>query len=206
MSITANEGGVLYTLDTITANEGGVLYPLDSVMANEDGVLYEIYGAIALPTSLEWRVDKTWSTLLNSYNTSKINTVSEDGLLISYTAQWATSNNSNLLPTILSNPVYIATGTTVSVDFQSVSGSGSTYKMASVAVHRNEFIAAGTGDSNALSASYNSNGANSQTCDIDIDESAEYVFVLNGGGFTAGQTSYYYPATITLALSFRRTT
>ena len=52
MPITVNEGGTLYTLDTITANEGGTLYELDTVYSNEGGTLYEIHSSI--PKSLKW--------------------------------------------------------------------------------------------------------------------------------------------------------
>lgn len=43
MPITVNEGGTLYTLDTVTANEGGTLYELDTVYSNEGGTLYKIH-------------------------------------------------------------------------------------------------------------------------------------------------------------------
>lgn len=54
MPITVNEGGTLYTLDTVTANEGGTLYELDTVYSNEGGVLYEIFGSASAPKSLTW--------------------------------------------------------------------------------------------------------------------------------------------------------
>ena len=43
MSITVNEGGVLYDLNTVTVNENGVLYNLDTVHSNEGGTLYELF-------------------------------------------------------------------------------------------------------------------------------------------------------------------
>ena len=54
MPITVNEGGTLYTLDTVTANEGGTLYELDTVYSNEGGVLYEIFGSASAPKTLTW--------------------------------------------------------------------------------------------------------------------------------------------------------
>lgn len=54
MPITVNEGGTLYTLDTVTVNEGGTLYELDTVHENDGGVLYEIYSA-RLIKALEWQ-------------------------------------------------------------------------------------------------------------------------------------------------------
>lgn len=45
MSISSNEGGVLYELESVNANENGVIFDLDSVHANEGGVLYEIHSA-----------------------------------------------------------------------------------------------------------------------------------------------------------------
>lgn len=53
MSITVNEGGVLYELDTVTANENGTLYELDTVHSNEGGTLYEIFSAKNLPNNIE---------------------------------------------------------------------------------------------------------------------------------------------------------
>lgn len=54
MPITVNEGGTLYTLDTVTANEGGILYKLDTVYSNEGGTLYEIFGSVPAPKELTW--------------------------------------------------------------------------------------------------------------------------------------------------------
>lgn len=54
MPITVNEGGTLYTLDTVTANEGGILYKLDTVYSNEGGTLYEIFGSASAPKTLTW--------------------------------------------------------------------------------------------------------------------------------------------------------
>lgn len=54
MPITVNEGGMLYTLDTVTVNEGGTLYKLDTVYSNEGGVLYEIFGSASAPKTLTW--------------------------------------------------------------------------------------------------------------------------------------------------------
>lgn len=54
MPITVNEGGTLYTLDTVTVNEGGTLYELDTVHENDGGVLYEIFGSASAPKTLTW--------------------------------------------------------------------------------------------------------------------------------------------------------
>lgn len=73
MPITVNEGGTLYTLDTITANEGGTLYELDTVYSNEGGTLYEIHNGV--PSSLTW--------VCNPADTSAvINSTSNSGLYI----------------------------------------------------------------------------------------------------------------------------
>lgn len=67
MPITVNEGGTLYTLDTITVNEGGTLYELDTVHENDGGVLYEIFSSWSAPDGVLW--DGT--TLSNSYSADK---------------------------------------------------------------------------------------------------------------------------------------
>ena len=78
MPITVNEGGTLYTLDTVTANEGGTLYKLDTVYSNEGGVLYEIFGSASTPKTLTWHYngapDKTPTVSNNGFtveNSSK---------------------------------------------------------------------------------------------------------------------------------------
>ena len=75
MSITVNESGTLYTLDTITVNEGGTLYELDTVHENDGGVLYEIFSSWSAPDGVLW--DGT--TLSNSYSADKSNGVATTG-------------------------------------------------------------------------------------------------------------------------------
>lgn len=207
MSITSNDGGVLRKLDAIPCNDNGVLRNQDNIKDNNGGVLREIYSAIKLPTSLAWRVDKSWSSYINSYNTSSIGSTSEDGLLITYTAKSVnTSMQDNLLPTILSDPVFLPAGAKVTVDFLSLSGSGNTYTSASVRLDRNEYVSVGKYDDEPkqFGRSTAAPSGQSTSTTITIDESAEYVFMLNGMSFTAGQTSYYYPATVKLSISFSK--
>lgn len=52
MPITVNEGGTLYTLDTVHSNEGGTLYELDTIHENDGGILYEIHSSVS--KSLSW--------------------------------------------------------------------------------------------------------------------------------------------------------
>lgn len=95
MPITVNEGGTLYTLDTVTANEGGTLYKLDTVYSNEGGVLYEIFGSASAPKTLTWHykdapdetptVSNNGFTVANSSNNtnySKYNSVITDAFTI----------------------------------------------------------------------------------------------------------------------------
>lgn len=207
MSITSNDNGVLRKLDAIPCNDNGALRNQDNIKDNNGGVLREIFSAIKLPTSLTWRVDKSWASYINSYNTSSIGSTSEDGMLITYTAKGInTSSQDNLLPTILSDPVFLPAGAKVTVDFLSLSGSGSTYTSGSVRLDRNEYISTGYYDDDPKQCSY-STAASDQlptSTTITIDESAEYVFILNGTSATMGQTSYYYPATVKLSISFSK--
>ncbi len=208
MSITANDGGVLRKLDAIPCNDNGVLHNHDNIKDNNGGVLREIFSAIKLPTSLAWRVDKTWGTAyINNYNTSSIGSTAEDGLIITYTAKSCnTSTQDNLLVTILSNPVFLPVGAKVTVDFQSLSGSGKTYTSGNVELHRNEYVSAGKYDNEPKQFSYSTaapSGTPTSTT-ITIEESAEYVFMLNGLSATMGQTSSYYSATIKLSISFSK--
>lgn len=57
MPITVNEGGTLYTLDTVTANEGGTLYELDTVYSNEGGVIQTIHES---GVKLSWTRSKSY--------------------------------------------------------------------------------------------------------------------------------------------------
>lgn len=57
MPITVNEGGTLYTLDTITANEGGTLYELDTVYSNGGGVIQTIHES---GVKLSWTRSKSY--------------------------------------------------------------------------------------------------------------------------------------------------
>ena len=67
MSITSNENGTLYELDTITANEYGTLYEQDTVHSNENGTLYEIFDANTFP-ELTWLIQSGNPTVSSSDN------------------------------------------------------------------------------------------------------------------------------------------
>lgn len=206
MSITANDGGVLRKLEAIPCNDNGVLRNQDNTKDNNGGVLREIFSAIKLPTSLTWRVDKSWASYISSYNTSSIGSTSEDGLIITYTAKRSAAHDDNLLTTILSDPVFLPAGAKVTVDFLSLSGSGSTYTTGYARLDRNEYVSVGKYDDEPKQFSHSTAAPSGQSTSttITIDESAEYVFMLNGMSFTAGQTSYYYPATVKLSISFSK--
>lgn len=91
MPITVNEGGTLYTLDTITVNEGGTLYELDTVHNNEGGVLYEIFSSWSAPDGVLWDC----TTLSNSYSADKSHNEATTGTftlkaatIVSMTGTW----------------------------------------------------------------------------------------------------------------------
>lgn len=70
MSITVNEGGVLYELDGVTSNKAGVLYSFDTVHSNEGGIFYEIFSSGQnVPTSLQWTYCNHYKEIL-SYDTN----------------------------------------------------------------------------------------------------------------------------------------
>ena len=77
MPITVNEGGTLYTLDTVTVNEGGTLYELDTVHENEGGVLYEIFSA-RLIKALEWQYAGGSGTMTTSDNGLSVSVYSKN--------------------------------------------------------------------------------------------------------------------------------
>lgn len=189
MSITANEGGVLYTLDTITANEGGVLYTLDSVMDNEGGVLCEIHSQTGnIPTALTWTVD----TSISGYDKqSAINDVSADGLTINYTAKTIGSDGGSSC--IRSNSFYLPSGATVNIAATSISGTGTSTKVGNAALcnadGQTDFATINVGQSTHLTA----------------DSAGEYYLLLGGGSFTVsnqGKTYTYYTATIACTITF----
>lgn len=205
MSITANDGGVLRKLDAIPCNDNGVLRNQDNIKDNNGGVLREIFSAIKLPTALTWRVDKSWSSSIRPYNTSSISSTSEDGLSITYTAKGTNTRDDDLVMTILSYPVFLSAGAKVNVDFLSLSGYGKTYNRASVWLHRKEYVDAGKYDDDPKLFSYDSNASSQEASGtITIDESTEYVFMLNGESATMGPTPSYYPATVKLSISFSK--
>ncbi len=66
MSITSNEGGTLYELETITVNESGTLYELDTVHANEGGTLQEIFAAWSFPELVDYYEANPNVTFINT--------------------------------------------------------------------------------------------------------------------------------------------
>lgn len=188
MAITANEGGVLYELDSITANEGGVLYELDSVIANEGGTLYEIYSQTGnLPTALTWSVD----TSISGYDTqSAINNTSNNGFTINYTAKTLNNSDSRC---IRSNSFYLPAGATVNIAATSISGAGTNTKVGNAALcnadGQTDFVNVAVGEPVKLTA----------------DSAGEYYLLLGGGSFTVsnqGKTFTYYTATIACTIAF----
>ena len=80
MPITVNEGGTLYTLDTITANEGGTLYELDTVYSNEGGTLYEIHKAA---------IEALWTSFGSSYATIISQSIDKNSTTCKYSVNYS---------------------------------------------------------------------------------------------------------------------
>lgn len=52
--ISANNAGVLHTLDTIRSNDGGVLKSMSTIQSNDGGVLRTIHSEASFPDNLTW--------------------------------------------------------------------------------------------------------------------------------------------------------
>lgn len=196
MSITVKNVGSLYELSDISVNVGGALHSLDTVTVNESGVLREIYAKNAsggLPTSLAWSID----TAISSYDTSsKISSVSDDGMTISYVSK---SCNSMAATTgikqacICSNTLTLKEGTTISITPTSISGSGTTTDL----LYAYLFNASGS-----QVAFGETSSATLETVVLDVPTDGEYHIRLGGYSLTGGQTMNYYTSSVSAEISF----
>lgn len=189
MSITVNNGGSLHELSDISVNIGGVLYSLDKVTANEGGVLKELFARGAsggLPTSLTWSID----TSISGRDTkSSINSVSDDGLTVSYTSQ--SPNNGNAC--ICSNTFTLPAGAVISLVPLSITGGGTSADT----MYAYLFGSDGEQVSNDDTAH-----TLMETLTLTAPADGEYHIRLGGYSLTGGQTMSYYTSTVSAEISF----
>lgn len=161
MSITVNEGGTLYELDTVTSNEGGTLYELDTVHSNEGGTLYEIYSGTKIPKSLTWKYDSQYTT--------KTPTVSNNGMRVDNR-----DNESNILSSHFALKGKIKISTTLWLE------SGQYNVRCGIR------IGSSTSEPYRLFyLNYHTGGAITQsvTLDVDIDDCCLHCFVSGGNNY-----------------------
>lgn len=194
MSITKNDGGVLREQVEFTKTVNGVLRSLKEISEVKNGVLRKIFSKGAdLPTSLVWSVD----TSISGYDTnSKINSVSADGLTISYVSK----SHQNMVSTtgikkvcICSDTITLKEGTTISIVPTSISGAGTTTDLLVTYL----FTASGTQVESAETSS--TTGA---TAVLTVPTDGEYQIRLGGYSITGGQTTSYYTSTVSCEISF----
>lgn len=178
MPITVNEGGVLHELTEITANEGGTLYNFDTVHENDSGVLLEIHSS--LPQSLTWTVDTSKDSA------AKINSVSADGLTITFMCsdhQWAYGTAA-----VYSNFIRLPAGAKITSEFSNLKGSGSN-KHYRLLVETSSTIV----------------GSNSNNNVVDIAEAGMYRLTLWAFSVTGSQSGMnYYSCTATVKITITK--
>lgn len=193
MGITVNKNGSLHELSDISVNVSGTLYSLDSITINEGGVLRKIFskgGSGELPASLTWNVDTTISGCDTS---SKITSVSDDGLTIKYQSKGANDNTSVGAACICSNVFALPEGAVISIKPESISGSsGSVHAMFAYL-----YNADGTEAANATTSHMQM-----ETLTLTAEAAGEYHIRLSAWSFTGGPSSAYYTATASAKLSF----
>lgn len=181
MPIFTNIVGAFRLLTDVAVNVGGVLHELDTVYANENGVLHEIH--VSLPKSLTWTCDTSKDSA------AKINTVSTDGMTVTYTAK-----NSNWLSTetlaVFSNYIKLPAGATITVEFSNVTGSGNS-KHCGIMTEKNGVL---TGVE-----------ANNGSCVFNITEAGTYRLVLRAHSVTGSQSGVnYYSCTATAKITITK--
>lgn len=192
MPITVNEGGTLYTLDTVTANEGGTLYGLDTVYSNEGGTLYEIFSS--LPKSLNWNVTTSIGT---AHPQAKINSTSDSGFTVTVYVQYERPQIVHQ-SFVYSDPVKLKAGTKISFTTSNVSGSGNIKQAPFL------YLEEGTASDYISSSS-----AKIEPTGYTVPSDGEYHFAIGGYTYTvtgssSGTTTTAYPVTGTVAITLSR--
>lgn len=198
MSISTTVGGVVEEI-TPSATIGGVVHEFDTVHANDGGVLYEIFSKASgeLPTSLTWNVD---TSIANRDTYAKINSVSDDGLTISYQSKgdsygsWDGVKNA----CICSNTFFMPQGSSVVVTPISITGSGSSANTMNARLFNsaNEEVA-------KKSTYSNSSSGGMETMTLTAPSDGEYHIRLGGFGQSGSQSGIYYSSsTVTCEIAF----
>lgn len=182
MPITVNENGVLHELTEVTTNAGGTLHTLDTVHANESGMLREIHSGI--PRSLTWTADTSKDSA------ARINSVSADGMTVTYTAKssdWQSTANI----AVCSNFVRLPADAKITAEFSNVTGSGSSGKHCGLMTEKNGVLTGGEANNGAIV--------------FNISETGLYRFVLRAHSVTGGQSGVnYYSCTATVKITITK--
>lgn len=182
MPITTNTSGVLHELTGVTTNVGGTLHELDTVHANENGVLREIHSG--LPRSLTWTADTSKDSA------AKINSVSADGMTVTYTAKnhdWTSGTAA-----VYSNYFNLPAGAKITAEFSNATGGGSSGKHYGFHLETGSAIVGGVSDSTG-------------DCVIEIAKSGTYRFVLRAHSVTGSQSGVsYFSCTATVKITITK--
>ena len=186
MPITVNENGVLHELTDVTVNEGGTLHTLDTVHANESGVLREIHSGI--PRSLTWTADTSKDSA------AKINSVSADGMTVTYTCKsnaWTFGNAA-----VYSNYFSLPAGAIITAEFSNASGGGTSGKYAGIFLETGSAIVNGTQSGGSLGT---------RTDTLNVTAAGTYRLALHAHSVTGGQSGVnYYSCTATVKITITK--
>ncbi len=178
MPITINVGGVLQTMNNVFTNASGVLRGQNAVIADDSGVLREIHSNI--PRTLTWTADTSKD------DAAKINSVSEDGMTVTFTAsniQWAVAGTA----AVCSNYIRLPAGVKITAEFSDV-----------VSIGKNKHYGLMAMKSGVLVGSEVNNGV----CSLDIAEAGLYRLVLRAHGVTGSQSGVsYYSCKVTVKIT-----
>ena len=193
MSLTNTNGGTLRKQSDMTVNVDGVLRNLKEVTECKGGVLRKIFskgGSGDLPTSLTWSVD---TTISGRDTSSKITSVSDDGLTINYRSKGANNNTDVGAACICSNVFSLPAGAVISIKPTSISGSGAS-------VHA-MFVYLYDADGKEVATATTSH-MQMETLTLTAETAGEYHIRLSAWSFTGGPSSAYYTANASAKLSF----
>jgi hypothetical protein len=181
MPITVNEGGTLYTLDTVYANEGGTICELDTVHANEGGTLQEIFSAWSAPDDIS-------------------GTYTQPGSITSTTSSDTTNHTSTAISTIVLTSTTVVTLTVSNI---SVSKYGS-LRIANLSVY-------GSDNDNTSVASYSNvvNGISTKGEEEHNNtpstlSAGTYTIKAQCYGVDGSNPYYYYPGSFNYAIKFSK--
>lgn len=201
MSISSTIGGVVKEITAPSATVGGVVHEFDAIHTVSGGVLKKIFSRAnwEFPTSLTWKVDKS---IANYDTNSKVNSTSNNGLTVKYTAKseilGSVEREGVKAPCICSDSFFMPKGGKIVYTPTSASGTGTSVRC------RGAYLVNEAGEIVSGTSFVTSAPISSITLTAPSD--GEYHIRLAGWSVTQTGTttvSYtYYTATITCDITF----